>query len=149
MKFEKWVASANAFINEVAAELGITDDTDKARRIVRSVLHALRARLPVHDSMHLISQLPMLLKAVYVDGWKLSSSMDRSIHTEDDFLFQMAQDDGRAGLNDFPDREDAHKAAVAVLRVISRHVASGEMDDIERAMPKPIRRLIVEARRAA
>ena len=149
MNFEKWVASANAFINEVATELGMADDPDHARRVVRSVLHALRARLPPTDSMHLISQLPMLLKAVYVDGWKLASSMDRTIHTEDDFLFQMAQDDGRAGPKDFPDREDAHKAAVAVLRVIARHVASGEMDDIERAMPKPIRRLIVEARRAA
>jgi uncharacterized protein (DUF2267 family) len=148
MNFEKWIATANTFINEVAAELG-TDDTDRARRTVRSVLHALRARLPAAESMHLMAQLPMLLKAVYVDGWKLSASMDRAIHTEDDFLYQMLQDDGRAGGNDFPDRDTAHNAAVAVLAVISRHVAAGEMDDIERAMPRPIRRLVEEARRAA
>jgi uncharacterized protein (DUF2267 family) len=84
MNFEKWVANANAFINEVAAELGIG-----------------------------------------------------------------LQDDGRAGVRDFPNREDAHKSAVAVLSVMSRHVAGGEMDDIERSMPRPIRRLIEEARRAA
>jgi uncharacterized protein (DUF2267 family) len=148
MNFEKWVANANAFVNEVGRALGDQSDTERARRIVRSVLHTLRARLSIDESMHLLAQLPMLLKAIYVDGWKLSSSGNRGIHSEDDFLFEMLQTDGHAGHRDFPDRQDARKAAVAVLGVISRHVASGEMDALEHSMPRPIRHLIEDARRA-
>jgi uncharacterized protein (DUF2267 family) len=146
MNFDKWVTNANTFINEVAAALGHRDDTRRAHRVVRSVLHALRARLSAEESMHLLAQLPMLLKAVYVDGWRLSSSGDRGIHSEDDFFFALMQGDGRLGHHDFPERQDARKAAIAVLGVLARHVASGEIDALERAMPKPLRRLIEEAR---
>lgn len=51
-----------------------------AARIIRSVLHALRNRLSHQESFQLIAQLPMALKAVYVDGWKIKKEFQRISH---------------------------------------------------------------------
>ena len=45
MNFEKYVATGNAFIKEVAQELGNPDDKNRAMRVTRAVIHALRNRL--------------------------------------------------------------------------------------------------------
>lgn len=145
MNFQKWISTANTFINEVAAELRMEGEPERVRRIVRVVLHALRARLSPEQSVHLLAQLPMLLKAVYVQGWRLNHSVDRGIRTEDDFLHEIFRDAGSFGPVDFPEREDARRAAVAVLRVMTHHVSAGQMNDVLHEMPRHIRPLIEEA----
>ncbi len=68
LDFEKYAAKGNEFINKLAEHLNDPDNRDRAGRILRSVLRALRNRLTVEESLQLISQLPMAIKAVYVEG---------------------------------------------------------------------------------
>lgn len=68
MNFEKYVEKGNLFLKELAQELGNPDDKEKAGRVLRTVLHVLRRRLTLEESFDLISQLPMCIKAVYIDG---------------------------------------------------------------------------------
>jgi len=70
-KFETYTQEAHAFVNKVALALG-TDDPSQASRVITAFFHALRDRISTEESLHFISQLPFFLKAVYVDGWKLS-----------------------------------------------------------------------------
>jgi hypothetical protein len=53
--------------------------------ILRAVLHTLQQYLTVEESLQVVSQLPVMLKAVHVDGWKLSNK-PRHIKRVDEFL---------------------------------------------------------------
>lgn len=82
LRFEEYAAKGRAFVEEVAVELNTTDQ-DQAGRILRSVLRALRNRLTVEESFQFISQLPMAIKGVYVDGWQVKLNPSKLKHIED------------------------------------------------------------------
>jgi uncharacterized protein (DUF2267 family) len=52
----------------LAEELGDSKDMNAAGRIAIAVLHAIRERIRVKGSMHLIARLPIILKGIYEDG---------------------------------------------------------------------------------
>ena len=62
---DRSVEKANNWINDVAAELETADIHEPYR-----VLHALRDRLPVPEAAQLSSQLPMLIRGIYFEGWQ-------------------------------------------------------------------------------
>ena len=84
MNFEKYAQESNKFLREVSDELQTREDTDHAYRVLRSVFHTLRDILTSEESMHLISQLPMYLKALYVDGWNMQGK--KRIRSMEEFL---------------------------------------------------------------
>ncbi len=83
LNFNKYVQDGEQFVREVARELGVGSDLPKAGRILRAVLHTLRNRLTASESLQLIAQLPMLIKAVYVDGWHISAEARTLRHLGD------------------------------------------------------------------
>jgi uncharacterized protein (DUF2267 family) len=135
MKYEIYAQEANKFINEVASELGNTD-REQAQRITTTVLHAIREILTPEESMHFISQLPMMIKAVYVNGWHLEKK--NRIRTMDQFIqFLMSENPRSAGF-DFGDTETAKEKTKAVFNVIKQHVSVGELKDIIQQFPQPL-----------
>lgn len=139
----KYVEDVNLFLRQVAQELGEPDNMDHAARVTVGVLHALRVNISVEESMHLISQLPLILKGVYVDGWNISREMSQSNSLEeflDDVRMQVLPTSER----DFGDNEQASKNVRAVLRVMRNYVSEGEMRHIKQQLPKPIAALFEE-----
>ncbi len=141
--FNRYVPKSDAFIHEVATELGHPEDTDRAYRIFRSVLHALRDNIPVEENLHLMAQLPMLVKALYVDNWKIHGDGGNVRHL-DQFLAKVQE------MNTFSEQKDLHtpeqtqQAVLAVFHVLKRHVSSGEIGDIMSMLPKEIRAVLQE-----
>lgn len=136
LNFEKHAAKGNEFVNALVRELG-EGDRDHAGRVLRSVFRALRNRLTVQESIQFLSQLPMSLKAVYVDGWKFQQDRNR-IKTLDEFAEEVMAEDGAAAWRDFSTLEEAIEAIKAVLRTTSIYVSSGEMKDLLGVLPKQI-----------
>jgi uncharacterized protein (DUF2267 family) len=145
MNFEKYASTANAFVHDLSIELGAPEDRARAGRILRCVLHALRRRLTPAESFDLIAQLPMFIKAVYVDGWRIVDSPDRSIRTPATFASAIYTQDQRAATSDFGSPQAALEAARAVFRVMRRHVSAGESNDVAAQLPKSIRPLWTDA----
>ncbi len=145
MNFEKYVAKGNAFLKELAEELGTPGDKDRAGRVLRAVLHALRKRLTPEEYLDLVAQLPMCIKAIAVDGWHISESPDKSIKHIDDLIHAVMEEDGRTAPRDFGNEEQAKEAIKAVIRVIKRHVSQGEIEDVEAELPKHLKELFETA----
>ncbi|NPA57897.1 MAG: DUF2267 domain-containing protein [Aquificae bacterium] len=145
MKFEKYVHKGNQFLKELAEELGDPQDKDRAGRVLRAVLHALRKRLTPEEFLDLLAQLPMCVKAIAVDGWRIHESPDKSIKHVDDLVRAVIEEDRRTAAKDFGSEEQAKEAIKAVLRVIKRHVSDGEIKDIEAELPEQLKRFIEEA----
>lgn len=137
MDFNKYAAKGNKILDEIAIELGFPGDRDLSGRIFRAVLHTLRERLTTQESFHLIAQLPMALKAVYVDGWVYQEKPFRIKHIGE-FIRNVIHEDSPAGHHDISTAKDGENAIRAVLKVIRRHVSEGEIKDILASIPEEL-----------
>jgi uncharacterized protein (DUF2267 family) len=139
LDFEKYATKGNEFIRLVALELEVP--RDMAGRITRSVFHAIRNRITHQESFQLIAQLPMAIKAVYVDGWSYQQSSTRLRHIVD-LLNEIREEDGKLSGYDFGDNANAVRALKAVLNSTASFVSTGEMKDILGTLPHEIRDIL-------
>jgi uncharacterized protein (DUF2267 family) len=139
MKYEQHAQEAHKFVKEVASELANTDSIDQADRIMTSVLHVLRDLLTPEESLHLISQLPMMLKAIYVNGWRIHPK--QRIRTLDEFIECLLLKNPKTAPQDFGNDDMAIQRAKAVFKVLRNHIAIGEVKDIVAQLPAEISEL--------
>lgn len=141
LNFNKYVQDGEQFLKEIARETGHPADVAKAGRILRAVLHAFRNRLAPSESLQLISQLPMLIKAIYVDGWRISDEAKRLRHLGD-FIEAVREEGGPATINDFVTDREVEHAIHAVFAVLKNHVSKGEIQDVVATLPAELRFLL-------
>lgn len=141
LNFEKYAQTGHAFVNKIAVELGDKNDSSSAGRILRSTLHVLREQSTAEESIQFISQLPMFIKAIYVDGWKISGKKNKLRHL-DDFVEEVHKRNRAAGHDDFTSQEGCYHAIHAVFRVIKEYVSEGEIEDLRRTLPEQLRPLL-------
>jgi uncharacterized protein (DUF2267 family) len=134
---DRSMEQAHVWVNDVADEFG-TDDHQLAYRILRAFLHAVRDRITVEESAQLAAQLPTLIRGIYYEGWRPSTTPLR-YHDCETFLRKIA---GEALLAGSTEASYAVTAAAAVLR---RHVSEGEVADVLAILPAEIRQLLGEA----
>jgi uncharacterized protein (DUF2267 family) len=66
--FETTLHKAHQWVDALAQQAHL--DPHLAYQALRAVLHTLRDRLPVDETVHLGAQLPLLLRGVYYEGWR-------------------------------------------------------------------------------
>lgn len=142
LDFEKYAAKGNEFVRLVAENLLVP--RDKAGRIIRAVFHALRNRLSPEESFQFMAQLPMVMKAVYVDGWKFDYEFNR-IHHLTDFLDEIRKVDGNQAGYDFGNNAKAKVAVAAVFKALNYFISEGEMHDVMGVMPQELKEFVKES----
>ncbi len=132
--FDTTLQKTNIWLKEIMNEEG-WDDRHKAYMALRAVLHAIRDRLTVDEAAHLGSQLPMLVRGMYYEGWDPSITPLR-IKKAEEFLayIEMSFDRAQPGI-------DPEEALSAVLNVLSRKISEGEIKDIRSLLPADIQKL--------
>jgi uncharacterized protein (DUF2267 family) len=131
--FDRTIEKTNAWISDLMAELG-WEEPERSYHALRAVLHALRDRLPVQEAADLSSQLPMLVRGIYYEGWSPSGKPIKE-RKKEEFLAHIA-DAFRGDL-----RVNAEHVARSVFKVIASHVTSGEVEDVKLCLPPQIRAL--------
>jgi uncharacterized protein (DUF2267 family) len=131
--FEKTEQKTAHWIESVAHKMGSTD-MERSYHILRSVLHALRDRLPEDEAVHLGAQMPMLVRGFYYEGWQPSATPKR-YRRKKDFLDLIAHD--VPGL----DTVQQERAATAVFTVLDQELGGGETGQVRNAMPEEVREL--------
>ena len=139
MNFERYAPDANMFLKEVAQELGNAQDTEQAYRIMKSVFHTVREILSPEESLHMIAQLPMIIKAVYVDGWHIPAK--ERIRSMPEFLACLRNTSDRSAARDFGSDETAIQKVKSVLNVLKRHVTTGEIQHMIDQFPMELAEL--------
>jgi uncharacterized protein (DUF2267 family) len=131
---QRSVEKTHIWLNEIGEELG-GEDRQYAYRALRSVLHALRDRLPVDVAAKLAAQLPTLVRGIYYEDWDPSRT-PLPIHDVGAFLDRVAHEGHMAG------ETEASLAVTAVARILRRHISDGEIDEILAVLPDNFRVLI-------
>ncbi|CAD5265415.1 MULTISPECIES: DUF2267 domain-containing protein [unclassified Imperialibacter] len=135
LDFEKYAMRGNEFIHQLEANLGV-EDRAHAARILRSTFRVLRRHITTEESMQLLAQLPMALKAVYVDGWKLDDYP--RVKNVDDFLVEIAEAEGSTAWRDFGCQEEILEAVKAVIRTMALYISQEEISHALGTLPKKI-----------
>jgi uncharacterized protein (DUF2267 family) len=130
--FDRAVHRANAWLADVAEELG-TEDRHFAYRALRTWLHTVRDRLPVVSAAHFAAQLPELLRGVYYDGWD-PAGVPMKYH-EPEYATRFAFE-AKIGL------DQVRPVSRAVTAVVARHVTAGQLNTVFAQLPEWLRDLL-------
>jgi uncharacterized protein (DUF2267 family) len=128
---QRTVQKTREWLGDFERELG-TDDSAHAWRALSGYLQVLRDRLTVDEAAELAAQLPQLLRGVFYEGFDPSRQPER-IRDREMFLAKLAQS-ARLG-----DAGEAARVAAAATRMLRRHVAQGELEDVLAQLPAEIR----------
>ncbi|NYF58760.1 DUF2267 domain-containing protein [Micromonospora purpureochromogenes] len=133
--FESSLEKTNLMLKDIEQAYGWPkEQRNQSYCALRTVLHLLRDRMPVQESVEFAAQLPVLVRGIYFDGWK---PMDVPIKlNRDDFLLEVRRH--------FPyDVEGGTERVVqVVLDALSRHVTPGQWDDVKDTMPSDLQRMM-------
>ena len=142
LNFNQYAVEGNTFLKNYAKEMNLGDDTKKAGRILSAILHALRDIIPTTESLQLISQFPMFLKAVYVNGWTLKKDRPK-IKQMADFIDLVRKYDGPSAINDFEYNDEVAEQYIDTTFILLRkYISLGEMEDIRDGLPKDLKTMI-------
>lgn len=139
LDFNHYAEKGYEFLNLVAEELQMPQD--KASRILQAVLHALRNCIGVPESLQVLAQLPMMIKAVYVDRWSMHKEANKITDLEE-FIDEVRRQDGKLAAYDFGNNDDAIHAIKSVFRVLSLYLSDGEFKDIIAVMPDHLKKFV-------
>jgi uncharacterized protein (DUF2267 family) len=130
---DETVQTTNIWLKDLMVLTG-WGERQRAYRLLRATLHVLRDRLPVNEAVHLGSELPMLLRGLYYEGWR-PAGKPLKLRSRAEFIAHI-----EATMK--PDQLADPEAAVgAVLALLLARISSGEMADVRHAMPSEIREL--------
>ena len=116
---------------------------EQAYSILRAVLHTVRDRLTAEEVAHLGSQLPMIVRGFYFEGWRPALAPN-DFSTEEEFLARVRSSLGTGT----PTELDLRDATLTTLDFLADHVDEGEMRHVTTQMPEEIEALFREASKA-
>ncbi len=142
LNFNQYATEGNTFLNDYTKQLNLGRDTEMAGRIFTAIMHALREIIPVEESLQFIAQLPMFLKAAYVNGWTVKKQKPK-IKRMEDFIELVKKFDGHMAVKDFSNDDDLAEKYIDVTFILLRkYVSLGELEDIRSALPKDLKSMV-------
>jgi uncharacterized protein (DUF2267 family) len=125
--FDHATEKADVWLKDMMRELG-TDDPRLAYHALSAALQTTRDRLPVEEAAKLASQLPLLVRGLFYEGWHPASTPVHARTPQEIFaLFrQKSRDDGH--------EIDPERALTALLETLERHVSRGELLSLSRSL---------------
>ncbi len=141
LNFEKHAQKGNQFLNELSKELGENYTKARSGKILRAVFKTLRGHLTLEENFQLLSQLPMALKALYVDTWMPTRKPDIG-RKKIDFIQEVLAYEDKDLWPRAEDFENTLKEVKAVFKTLRKHVSEGEFKDVEAILPRQLKELL-------
>jgi uncharacterized protein (DUF2267 family) len=130
--FQQTLQTSSTWIREIAEAVPGADE-QQAYHLLCATLRTLRDRLLPEEAVQFGAQLPVLIRGLYYDGWRLADVPVR-LRTRQEFLAQVLARYQARPL-------DIEAGARAVLAVASRNIDFGETYQILRTLPVDLRQL--------
>jgi uncharacterized protein (DUF2267 family) len=134
--FQASIMKTTEILSEIEGRLDIVNERKRSYHVLRAVLHAIRDRLPVNESVDLASQLPLLVKAAYYDGWSPGQVPIKM--NKQEFLNRINDEIGLV-LGYSPE-----EIVAVVLTALRNFVSKGEIEDIKAVWPADLNEIFKE-----
>ncbi|MFP4089472.1 MAG: DUF2267 domain-containing protein [Cyclobacteriaceae bacterium] len=139
----KFAQEGFTFIHELSDQLGHPGEDEASSRLLRSVLHVLRDRITISESLDVLAQLPMFLKAVYVEQWKYREK-PLKFETMEEFAQLVKEEQARMGERDFQWSEPTGELIKRTFIALRKYFSEGQVKHIFAQMPKEIKEIMEE-----
>lgn len=139
--FDKYVHEANTYVKELSYELGHENEHEQTVRLLRGVLHTIRDRITIAESLDLLSQLPMMLKALYVEQWKYHEKPPLRFDDIEGFTEAVKNEQARLGERKFDWDEPTEDLVKIVFTSLRKYITDGQAIHVLDQMPKEVREL--------
>lgn len=130
---DRAVHKTNIWLKDIMEEAG-WNNPERAYLALRNTLHAIRDRLLPEEAADLASQLPLLIRGFFYEGYRPTGKPE-VVRTREEFLSGLQE----AFLTD--SEVEADDAARAVLAVMHRHITEGQMRHVIDSLPGEIAEL--------
>jgi uncharacterized protein (DUF2267 family) len=144
LNFDKYANEGSQFVRNLAKKLGHPDEIGRTGIILRAVMHTLRERITISQSFHIIAQLPMFLKGMYVDEWQFRDTPIK-INKKEDFLAEVKNYQIKYGEQEFNWEQPTEEIVKTVFREMGTYISRGEFEDIISQLPKELESLLRES----
>jgi uncharacterized protein (DUF2267 family) len=142
LSFDKFVHEAHDYFNDLAAELGHPEEKKRTVILWKAVMHTLRDRMHMSESFDLISQLPLILKSMYVEEWKYQEGPIQQFDTIDGMKEAVKALQEQYGETQFSWEKHTDELFSITLDSLKRYFSEGQMDHIRAQMPQEIKELV-------
>jgi len=144
LQFDRYAQEGNLFLKNLSGALGHPEEIGRTGMILRAVLHTLRERISIAQSLNLLSQLPMFLKGIYVDNWKYNEKP--LTYTElDDFTEEVKKHQAQYGEQEYDWQKSTREIIGIVLNELRIYLTKGEAESIVAELPKEIKEFFKES----
>jgi len=137
--FDATVQETNLWLKSVMEKMH-NPDRQRAYLALRATLHALRDRIGPEPAVHLAAQLPMLVRGLYFEGWRLGASQSRERHQGEFFDHVRQEWPKDAGI-------DVNLAVRAVFATLDEKLDPGEVAKVMSVLPAELEALWPRPRR--
>ena len=131
--FDTTVQKSNMWLKDIMEELG-WENRHRAYLALRATLHALREHLRIEEIVELAAQLPMLIRGIYYEGWRLTETKSKE-RSKKEFL------DSVLHYFEIDPEIDPERITRAVFKVMCNRISEGEIEDIIGILPKELKEL--------
>lgn len=142
LNLEKHFHEANEYINELSQQLGHPGEEQRVMMIWRAVMHSIRDRIPMAESLHLISQLPLILKGLYVDQWTYDRTPPKTYETVEEMTRSVEALQARYGEEEFDWNLSTEEIISITINSLRKYASDGQLDHIKSQMPGEVKELI-------
>lgn len=132
--FDDTMHTTNTWLKELMEQLHYESRQD-AYRALRETLHALRDHLPAETVVSLAAQLPLLIRGVYYEGWRLNGAQEAD-RSEEHFVGLIAPH-----FHQTKGQRDPREIIAAVFALLETKVSAGEIAQVKNCLPAKIRAL--------
>lgn len=135
--FAQTLQKTDQWMKDVMEELG-PDDPHKAYHSLRAVLHALRDRLMPGEVTDMSAQMPMLIRGLFLEGWK-AKQPSGSLDSQEEFFAEVNEK------LQVPADVGPEDSTRAVFRVLEKRISCGEINDVRDMLPEALKALWTDA----
>lgn len=147
LQLEKYLHETNEYINQLAKDLGHPEERQRVMIIWRAVMHTIRDRIQISESLDLISPLPLILKGMYVNGWKYHETPPYDYESIEQMKTQVKALQNQYGESRFNWSQSTDQIISITLGSLERYFSKGQMEHIRGQLPKDVKGVVKESKK--
>lgn len=142
LSFDKFSKEAYDYVNELARDLGHPEEKERVLMIWRAVMHTVRDRIHLGESMQLIDPLPMIFKGIYVENWKYSEKPPKDFSTIEEIKTEVKALQAQYGEEDFPWKKSTEEIISITINSLKRYVQESQLQHLKDQLPKDVKEVV-------
>lgn len=140
--FNNFSQEAETYINDLANELGRPEEKQRVYIIWKSVMHVIRDRIKMGESLDFISQMPLILKGAYVENWKYHEKPPLDYDTVEEMNEKIEQLQKQRGETEFKWELTTDEITNIVIDSMKRYITPGQLEHVREQLPKELQQLV-------